>query len=155
MRYFNPETKNYLLDSAFKLAKDFSELNNAKVNLKIISDYIPLKNDEKLFKKVFEGYSAIVRDYHLFELEHRGLDYKEVSEDRYLAELSECKQVMISDDIAYFLAEIPGLYFFLGVDNGKTGGLHTAELNPDEKALVYGFEFFKTIVEIISFESII
>jgi len=69
-------------------------------------------------------------------------------------QLQIAKQVMISDDISYFLDKIPGIYFFLGVkDKEEIARLHTEDFNPSEKALSIGFWLYKMIID--NFKSLI
>ena len=57
------------------------------------------------------------------------------------ANVLEAKPVMGAEDFSYFLKEIPGAMFWLGVRNEKKGfnaGIHTAEFDIDEDALDIG-----------------
>ncbi|WP_078554993.1 N-acetyldiaminopimelate deacetylase [Bacillus alkalicellulosilyticus] len=45
----------------------------------------------------------------------------------------ECKEAMTGEDFGYFLDEIPGFMFWLGVDSPH--GLHDAKIRPDEQAI--------------------
>lgn len=48
---------------------------------------------------------------------------------------------MVSEDFSYYQLKIPGFFWWLGIANperGITGGLHTADMDMDEDALVYG-----------------
>ncbi|MBM7656749.1 N-acetyldiaminopimelate deacetylase [Sporolactobacillus spathodeae] len=47
-----------------------------------------------------------------------------------------CGESMTGEDFGYFLKELPGFMFWLGV--GKTSGLHSADFMPDETALEQG-----------------
>lgn len=47
--------------------------------------------------------------------------------------LIECKEAMTGEDFGYFLREIPGFMFWLGVD--APYGLHHAKLEPSEEAI--------------------
>lgn len=49
------------------------------------------------------------------------------------ATLVECREAMTGEDFGYFLQEIPGFMFWLGVDS--TYGLHHARLQPMESAM--------------------
>ena len=54
---------------------------------------------------------------------------------------------MASDDMAFFLKEVPGSYFFVGAANAEKGldkHLHNSRFDFDEEALVIGAE---TIVQ--------
>ncbi|WP_026674465.1 N-acetyldiaminopimelate deacetylase [Alkalihalobacterium bogoriense] len=50
----------------------------------------------------------------------------------------ECQEAMTGEDFGYFLEEIPGFMFWLGVNSAY--GLHDAKLNPDEKAIETAIE---------------
>lgn len=57
------------------------------------------------------------------------------------ANVLETKPVMGAEDFSYYLKEIPGAMFWLGVRNEKKGfnaGIHTAEFDIDEDALDVG-----------------
>lgn len=45
----------------------------------------------------------------------------------------ECKEAMTGEDFGYFLNEIPGFMFWLGVDSRH--GLHSSKLQPNEAAI--------------------
>ncbi|WP_027417021.1 N-acetyldiaminopimelate deacetylase [Aneurinibacillus terranovensis] len=47
--------------------------------------------------------------------------------------LIECKEAMTGEDFGYFLADIPGFMFWLGVDTPY--GLHHAKIEPSEQAI--------------------
>lgn len=47
--------------------------------------------------------------------------------------LIECTEAMTGEDFGYFLAEIPGFLFWLGVDTPY--GLHNGKLEPNEEAI--------------------
>ncbi|WP_226658502.1 N-acetyldiaminopimelate deacetylase [Pseudalkalibacillus hwajinpoensis] len=47
--------------------------------------------------------------------------------------LVECREAMTGEDFGYFLKEIPGFMFWLGVNSSS--GLHTSTLKPDEAAI--------------------
>ncbi|MBC8078878.1 MAG: N-acetyldiaminopimelate deacetylase [Gorillibacterium sp.] len=49
------------------------------------------------------------------------------------AELIECRESMTGEDFGFFLKEIPGFLFWLGVET--LCGLHNAKLMPDERAI--------------------
>lgn len=56
-----------------------------------------------------------------------------VREDRMDVRLIECDAAMTGEDFGYFLKEIPGFMFWLGVDTPY--GLHHAKLEPSEEAI--------------------
>lgn len=50
----------------------------------------------------------------------------------------ECREAMTGEDFGYFLKEIPGFMFWLGVNSSH--GLHSGYLNPDEEAIPFAIE---------------
>lgn len=63
-------------------------------------------------------------------LTRRFMDFLKEKED---VQLIECTEAMTGEDFGYMLKEIPGFMFWLGVDSEF--GLHSAKLNPDERAI--------------------
>ncbi|MDD9147203.1 N-acetyldiaminopimelate deacetylase [Sporolactobacillus sp. CQH2019] len=56
-----------------------------------------------------------------------------------------CDAAMTGEDFGYFLKEIPGFMFWLGV--GKTAGLHSSDFKPDESALEQGVRVVSSFIE--------
>lgn len=52
------------------------------------------------------------------------------------AEYVECDAAMTGEDFGFMLKEIPGMMFWLGINN-PTSGLHQPTLNPDEQAIPF------------------
>ncbi|KMM38842.1 N-acetyldiaminopimelate deacetylase [Guptibacillus hwajinpoensis] len=50
----------------------------------------------------------------------------------------ECREAMTGEDFGYFLKEIPGFMFWLGVNSDS--GLHSSSLMPDEAAMETAFQ---------------
>ncbi|RSL30436.1 N-acetyldiaminopimelate deacetylase [Salibacterium salarium] len=59
--------------------------------------------------------------------------FMKFSEEQENVELVECREAMTGEDFGYFLEEIPGTMFWLGVDTPY--GLHDARIEPDEAAI--------------------
>lgn len=59
--------------------------------------------------------------------------------------LIECREAMTGEDFGYFLAEIPGFMFWLGVDTPF--GLHHAKLEPDESAIDVAIQLITKYIE--------
>jgi N-acetyldiaminopimelate deacetylase len=75
-----------------------------------------------------------------------GANYRQVDNDSDLTKefmafcnseqdvhLVECREAMTGEDYGYFLEEIPGFMFWLGVDS--VYGLHSSKLEPDEASI--------------------
>ncbi|RYH03222.1 amidohydrolase [Salipiger sp. IMCC34102] len=65
------------------------------------------------------------------------------------AEVSACptdaRREMGAEDFAYFLAERPGAYLFVG--NGDSAGLHHPEYDFNDETTAYGASFFARLIE--------
>lgn len=59
--------------------------------------------------------------------------FMEWVETEHDIQLIRCSEAMTGEDFGYFLAEIPGFMFWLGVNTPY--GLHHAKIEPDEKAI--------------------
>ncbi|TMW73014.1 N-acetyldiaminopimelate deacetylase [Alteribacter natronophilus] len=62
--------------------------------------------------------------------------------------LVECEKAMTGEDFGYFLEEVPGLMFWLGV--ASESGLHTPGLNPDEGAIPVAVDFISEYLSSVS-----
>lgn len=60
-------------------------------------------------------------------------EFMEWVSDQGKVQLVECSEAMTGEDFGYFLEEIPGFMFWLGVDTPY--GLHHSKIEPDEQAL--------------------
>lgn len=60
-------------------------------------------------------------------------------------QLIECQEAMTGEDFGYFLKEIPGFLFWLGVDTPY--GLHHSKITPDEKAIGVGIDLMIRYLE--------
>lgn len=64
-------------------------------------------------------------------------------------QLIECKHAMTGEDFGYFIEEIPGFMFWLGVDTPY--GLHHAQIEPNEKGIKGAIG---TIIQYLTFQGI-
>jgi N-acetyldiaminopimelate deacetylase len=60
-------------------------------------------------------------------------------------EVIECREAMTGEDFGYFLEQIPGFMFWLGVESEY--GLHDAKLNPKEKAIPLAIRHLTNYIE--------
>jgi len=60
-------------------------------------------------------------------------------------DFKSCDKAMTGEDFGYFLEEIPGVMFWLGVDSEH--GLHSNKLNADEKALSVAVNYLTDFIE--------
>ncbi|MBU8906768.1 N-acetyldiaminopimelate deacetylase [Desertibacillus haloalkaliphilus] len=60
-------------------------------------------------------------------------EFLEFSQEKAGVDVIECREAMTGEDFGYFLDEIPGFMFWLGVDTNH--GLHDAKIEPSEEAI--------------------
>jgi len=90
-----------------------------------------------------EGYPPLVNDPGMTQL------VRGVCEQMNLT-LRDDQRTLGGEDMAYFLREVPGCYFFLGAGNSNTGcdfAHHHPRFDVDEEAFGLGVELFLRIVE--------
>jgi N-acetyldiaminopimelate deacetylase len=110
------------MDSMEKIKKRVSAIANGieigfecSLSIDFGANYCQVYNDEKITK-----------------------NFMDFVQNRDNSQLVECREAMTGEDFGYFLAEIPGFMFWLGVDS--TSGLHSGSLNPNEEAIPFAIE---------------
>lgn len=108
-------------------------METLKTRVKAICDGIALAFDCEVKAEFNQPYYMVYNDHQLtgefmtFAEKHQGI------------KCIECEKAMTGEDFGYFLKEIPGFMFWLGV--GSEYGLHHSKLNPDERAIDPAIEF--------------
>ncbi|OKH17857.1 M20 metallopeptidase family protein [[Limnothrix rosea] IAM M-220] len=128
VRYFNPELRE-LGDRLSKVVNGICQSYGATYELDYIRMYPPTINDPAI--------AALVKTI------------AEETIETPLGVVPEC-QTMGSEDMAFFLQEVPGCYFFLGSANPHQDLAyphHHPRFNFDETALGMGVEMFVRCVE--------
>lgn len=124
IRTLSKETMNIVWTRLKQLAKGWEEAYQCEVNFIPGSDYVEVDNDEIETNKF--------------------IDYlQKTHPESYIA----CKEAMTGEDFGYFLEEIPGFMFWLGVDSEYS--LHHSKLNPDEAAIPFAIEVLTGYLESI------
>ncbi|MGC1248675.1 MAG: M20 family metallopeptidase [Spirulinaceae cyanobacterium] len=129
VRYFNPTLEGYLSGRVEEVIAGVCQTYGAKYELDYWQLYPPVINDTKIAELVSAVALQVVET-------PRGV-------------VPEC-QTMASEDMSFFLKEVPGCYFFLGSANGEKGldyPHHHPRFNFDESALTTGVEMFVRCVE--------
>jgi amidohydrolase len=132
VRTVRPETRERLKVRMREMIEHTAKGFGAHVQFEYHEGYPPLINDEKVSKWV----DAICRDQ---------------NPDAPSPPLSVVPQrTMGGEDMAYFLQEVPGCYFFVGSGNSQTAcdyAHHHPRFNLDEDALLVGVELFLRLAE--------
>lgn len=113
-----------------------------KINNKV--NALEMEHNCKIEFELIEGYPAINNDSESTDI------VANVAKDIVGEQgIIEDGLGMGGEDVAYFLQEVPGCYFLLGVggDNLEYSPHHCSTFDFDEEALIVGVEIFKQIIE--------
>lgn len=118
IRTFSQAVRNIVLWRMSELTEGVAAAHGATAGLEVVSETPAVVNDEKVAKVIRAAAEAVVGLQNVFS-----------------------QQVMVSEDAAFFLQEIPGCYFLIGSSNAERR-LMTSHHNPhfdiDEDALPLG-----------------
>lgn len=129
VRYFNPDLGQFLPQRLEEIIGGICRTYGATYDLNYTRLYPPTINDSKI--------ADLVRSVAFEVLETP------------VGVVPEC-QTMASEDMSYFLQEVPGCYFFLGSANSEKGLTyphHHPRFDFDESVLCLGVEMFARCVE--------
>lgn len=132
VRYFNPELENVIGKRVEDIVAGICQSHGATYSL----NYWPL-------------YPAVINDAEMAELIR---SVAETVVETPVGVVPEC-QTMGGEDMAFFLQEVPGCYFFLGAANKELGLAyphHHPRFDFDETALSMGVEIFLRCIETFS-----
>lgn len=104
-------------------------------NMHHIAQYLERKYHAQIELEFSLGYPAVINDENLVR--------KVLQIDPDIQILNEPE--MISEDFAYYLQEVPGVFFFLGTGTGIP--LHNACFDFDEQILLKGIDLYTKIVK--------
>lgn len=125
IRTTEPETIQKIKDEIEAFSHAFEISHHCKITIDYGANYHGVYNDARFVERFRES------------IKHLDLNY------------TEAKEAMTGEDFGYFLKDIPGFMFWLGVDS--VYGLHHAKLNPDEAALQVGVDIvYQTLKDLSS-----
>ena len=107
IRTFSMETRQLIIEEMHRMADHHAKSFNCQADLEIQEITAPLVNEPSLARLLVERFRALMPSLQIDD------DYR----------------VMGSEDMACFLAQVPGCYFFIGSANSKQG-LDSAHHNP-------------------------
>ncbi|TDL35202.1 N-acetyldiaminopimelate deacetylase [Jeotgalibacillus sp. S-D1] len=110
MRTLNPDTMDRLKSRVKAIVQGIELSFDCKATVEFNQPYYQVYNDEELVLD-FMNYSSTLPNVNIIH----------------------CKEAMTGEDFGYFLKEIPGFMFWLGVESDY--GLHHSKLNPKEEAI--------------------
>lgn len=115
IRALDKSTKEYIVSLLNTDLKDLVKSYGAKLNVEIRDSYSPVINNEKFTKFLKDNAIDILGEENVVEITETRMDV---------------------EDISYFLEEIPGSFYRLGVSKkGCVSELHTKDILIDEKCI--------------------
>jgi len=120
VRSTNEENREYILERIEAISKSIASANRGDVEIDIISGFPVTVNDEEFTRQFKESALKIVKPEEIVEID---------------------EPTMGSEDMSYFLEEVPGTFFFLGTNNEEKGIVypnHHPKFNLDEDVLWKG-----------------
>ncbi|MCT2538126.1 N-acetyldiaminopimelate deacetylase [Aquibacillus koreensis] len=124
IRTLEPNTIDIVKKNIEKFAKGFEISYDCSISIDYGSNYYQVFNTEA----IVDQFKEVVIS--------QGLIWK------------EAKPAMTGEDFGYFLKDIPGFMFWLGVDSAH--GLHHSKLQPNEDALQIGVKSVETTIRQLS-----
>lgn len=121
IRCYDEEVFNQINEEIDKLHHGLEEIYDCRITKSCPPMYPPLINNEKVYQRFM----------------------KLVNKENYI-ELKE--PLMLAEDFSFYLKEIPGLFFYLGVKSDiYNSGLHTETFNFSEEVLKNAADLFEII----------
>jgi N-acetyldiaminopimelate deacetylase len=125
IRTTDPKTIQTIKTEIEAFARAFEISHHCEIEIDYGSNYYGVYNDERFVKRFKETIQSSSYTY------------------------QEAQEAMTGEDFGYFLKDLPGFMFWLGVDS--TFGLHHAKLNPNEKALAVGVDVvYSTLLNLMT-----
>ncbi|MCO4781215.1 MAG: amidohydrolase [Candidatus Cloacimonetes bacterium] len=130
LRTLSIKSRDLIMLKISNKVKALEQEHNCKIDFELIEGYPAIQNDEDATDLVAKIANGIVGKEGIIE---DGLG-------------------MGGEDVAYFLQEVPGCYFLLGVggENLEYSPHHCSTFDFEEEALIVGVEIFKQIIEEIA-----
>ena len=105
-----------------KSAKFAQNLHGTNHDIIYSSFYPAVMNNIALFKQLQQVTKRLVIGFHVSE------------------------PMMTSEDFGFFTEKYSGLLFWLGVENGEEGDLHSSKFLPDTRAIQIGIDIFYELI---------
>lgn len=127
LRTLSIQSRDLIMQKIANKIQGLETEHQCKINFELIEGYPAIQNDSDCTDIVSEVAKSIVGSQGIIE---DGLG-------------------MGGEDVAFFLQEVPGCYFLLGVggENLEYSPHHCSTFDFDEEALIVGVETFKNIIE--------
>ena len=125
LRFLNADLKDKLHQIIDDTIQSVEKLTDAKIEWDIPHSSPGLTNDSACTDIVIEAAKSAL-----------GEEYVEIMKDSSMG----------GEDFAYYLEKIPGAYFRIGCNDGKTRDIHTNDFNLDEQCMATAIKVFAASV---------
>lgn len=126
LRFLNPNIKDKLHQIIDDTIQSVEKLTDAKIEWEIPHSSPGLTNDPACTDIVIEAAKSAL-----------GEENVEIMKDSSMG----------GEDFAYYLEKIPGAYFRIGCNDGKTRDIHTNDFNLDERCMATAIKVFAASIE--------
>tara|TARA_Y100001970_G_C14131103_1_gene801756 strand:- start:44 stop:1204 length:1161 start_codon:yes stop_codon:yes gene_type:complete len=126
LRYLNQDLQNKLHNIIKDTISSIEKLTKATIDFHIPHSSPGLFNDEDFTNLIISSGMNIIGKKNVIIME---------------------KSSMGGEDFAYYLEKIPGAYFRIGCNDGKTRDIHTNDFNLDEHCMITGIKVFAEVVD--------
>lgn len=124
VRTLDSKDRDFIQKRLTEMCKGIALTNRAEVDINYIRRYPVLVNDNKLTEEFINSAKKIVSNDKIINLK---------------------EPTLVSEDMAYYLENVPGTFFYLGSNNSKKGITyphHHPKFNVDEDVLYLGTALF-------------
>tara|TARA_B100001029_G_C15061379_1_gene458815 strand:- start:459 stop:1619 length:1161 start_codon:yes stop_codon:yes gene_type:complete len=121
LRYLNTKIEEKLIKIIDNTINAVELLTDAKINWNISYEAPGLVNDDKVTDLIIKSAKNSLGHENVIEMEESSMG---------------------GEDFAYYLQKIPGAYFRIGCNDGKTRDIHTNDFNLDERCIITAVKVF-------------
>jgi amidohydrolase len=126
LRFLNPELKEKLHKIINDTILAVEKLTDAKIELSIPHSSPGLTNDEEFTNLIISAAKKVLGNENVYIMEESSMG---------------------GEDFAYYLEKIPGAYFRIGCNDGKTRDIHTNNFNLDERCMATAIKVFAITID--------
>ena len=126
LRYLNMDLESKLTKIIDNTIHAVEQLTDAKISWSIPYVAPGLTNDDKCTDLIIKAANSIIGEENVVMMEESSMG---------------------GEDFAYYLEKIPGAYFRIGCNDGKTRDIHTNDFNLNEDCIATAIKVFSSILE--------
>jgi len=126
LRYLNVDIEDKLHDIIDHTIHSVEELSDAQIEWSIPNASPCLINDKSCTDLVIKAAKSVLGDENVVTMEESSMG---------------------GEDFAYYLEKIPGAYFRIGCNDGKTRDIHTNDFNLNERCIATAIKVFSASID--------